>query len=95
MRAPSQYLDPLNRAYGEHFENLDQYKHENNFKRLLSTLTLDDVRSAVERAKAIMQTNQGNGYVLQQYKGYKYYNENPSLSVWEIVEKILSDCQLM
>lgn len=90
-----QYLDPLNRAYGERFENLDQYKHENNFKRLLSTLTLDDVRSAVERAKTIIQTNQGNGYVLQQYKGYKYYNENPSLSVWEIVEKILSDCQLM
>lgn len=30
-----QYLTPLNRAYGENFENLDQYKQEYNFKRIL------------------------------------------------------------
>lgn len=33
-------------------------------------------------------------YLLQQYKGYKYYRENPALSIWESIEKILKDCNL-
>ncbi|HCS72794.1 MAG TPA: abortive phage infection protein, partial [Clostridiales bacterium] len=28
-----QYLKPLNSAYNQQFESLDQYKHEDNFKR--------------------------------------------------------------
>jgi len=90
-----QYLPSLNRAYTEQFENLDQYKHEDNFKRILGKLTLDDVGQAVRRSKAIMQTNQENGYVLRQHKGYKYYVENPSLSIWEIVESIMAECGLL
>lgn len=90
-----QYLTPLNRAFGENFENLDQYKHEDNFKRILNKLTLIHVRRAIQRSKVIMQKNQESGYVLQQYKGQKYYKENPSLSIWETIERILSDCQLM
>jgi len=87
-----QYLDPINRAYLENFENLDQYKHEDNFKRVLSKLRLDDVRVAIQRAKYIMQNNQTIGLDLQHYKGYCYYNENPSLSIWEAIERILIDC---
>jgi len=87
-----QYLAPINRAYMENFENLDQYKHEDNFKRVLGKLELGDVRVAIRRAKTIMQNNQANGLVLQQYKGYRYYKENPSLSIWESNEKILIVC---
>ena len=90
-----QYLIPINSAYSEQFENLDRYKHEENFKRLLRKLTLDDVRQAVRRSKTITQANQENGCVLHQYKGYRYYKENPSLSIWEIVEKILGECGLL
>lgn len=90
----SQYLVPLNRAYDENFENLDQYKHKDNFKRVLKKLSLEQVGDAIRRAKLIMQRNQEAGFVLHQYKGYKYYKENPSLSIWEIVDKILSECQL-
>jgi hypothetical protein len=90
-----QYLPLLNRTYTEQFENLDQYKHEDNFKRILGKLTLDDVGQAVRRSKAIMQSNQENGYVLHQYKGYRYYRENPSLSIWEVVEKVLGECGLL
>lgn len=90
-----QYLVPLNRAYGEHFENLDQYKHENNFKRILSNLTLDNVRQAVRRSKVIMRKNEEMGYRLQEYKGYRYYKENPSLSLWEQIERILTDCKVL
>ena len=90
-----QYLSLLNRAYTEQFENLDQYKHMDNFKRILGKLTFNDVRQAVRRSKTIMQINQENGYVLHQYKGYRYYIENPSLSICEIVEKIMNECGLL
>jgi hypothetical protein len=89
------YLPVLNREFDEQFENLDHFKRERNFKRVLGKLTLDDVNQAIRRSKAIMQTNQENGYVLHQYKGYKYYAENPSLSVWRVVEKIIDECGLL
>ncbi len=89
------YLTPLNRAYDEYFESMDEYKHETNFKRCLGKLQLSSVIDAVNRAKIIMENNQKNGYTLQQYKGYKYYKENPSLAIWEVIEKILKDCALI
>ena len=76
-----QYLTLINKAYGESFKNLIQYKREDNFKRVLSKLTLNDVREAIGRAKAIMRKKRDQGFVLQQYKGYRYYRENPSLSL--------------
>ena len=90
----TQYLAPLNKAYDEKFENLDQYKHEDNFKRVLKKLTLEQVGDAVRRSKAIMKKNVEAGYIPQTHKGYKYYKENPSLSIWETVEKILHECGL-
>ena len=88
-------MSPLNRAYGETFENLDQYKHEDNFKRILNKLTIENVREAIRRADKIMQNNRDVGYVQQQYKGYKYYKENPALSIGEQIEKIMKECGLM
>lgn len=90
-----QYLAPLNRAFEEQFEDLDKYKHEENFKRVLSKLTLSDVKMAIIRSERIMTRNQEAGYVLQNYKSYKYYKENPSLSVWLIIKNILYDCGLI
>ena len=90
-----QYLPFLNRAFVEQFENLEQYKQKANFKRILSKLTIDDVCQAIRRSKYIMQTKQEHSPALRQYKGYKYYTENPSLSVWEIIEIILKDCGLI
>ncbi|MCO1601466.1 RloB family protein [Desulfosporosinus nitroreducens] len=91
----SQYLQSINRAYIENFPNLDQYKQETNFHRVLSKLTLADVKDAITRSKCIMQRNAQAGYTLHEYKGYKYYKENPSLSIWESIEKILADCHLL
>lgn len=42
-----------------------------------------------------MKRNQNNGYRLLEYKGYKYYKENPALAVWEAIEKILKECELV
>lgn len=91
----SQYLLYINRAYNEQFEDLGHYKNENNFKRILRGLAIDNVKDAITRAKDIMKKNEENGYVLQNYKGYKFYKENPSLSIWEIIEKILYECGLL
>lgn len=90
-----QYLPYINRAFGEHFESMDEYKHEDNFKRCLAQLSLDDVRKAIERSEHIMEQNEQRGYVLQRYKGFTYYKENPSLAVWEAIKLILMDCKLL
>lgn len=90
-----QYLPLINRAYNENFENLEQYKRESNFKRILRKISLSEVKTAIERSQSIMQRNEENGLVLQQYKGYRYYRENPSLSIWESIQKILKDCGLI
>lgn len=87
-----QYLDHINRAFGESFENLDQYKHENEFKRCLAKLYLADVQKAIERADSIMANNQKSGKMLMQYKGYAYYRDNPALSIHEAVRLILAEC---
>lgn len=84
----------MNRAFNEQFSELDEYKTEANFKRVLVKISLDDVRQAIQRAKGIMFRNKQNELQLVEYKGYKYYRDNPSLTIWESVEKILEDCQL-
>ena len=38
-----------------------------------------------------MKNNVASGYFLHKYKGFSYYQENPSLAVWEAIEKILKD----
>lgn len=87
-----QYIDKINRTFKTHFEDMDDYKHENNFKGLLAPLTLDDVVQAIKWAKKIRDNNQKAGYPLKNYKGFEYYEVNPATMVWESVEKILTDC---
>ena len=89
------YLSRINKAFNENFESLAQYKEENNFKRCLSKLTLTDVRSAVCRAKAIMERNQADGKRVISHCSFKYYPDNPSLTIWESVAGILKDCKLI
>ncbi len=91
----SKYLDPINKAFGTDFEDLDKYKHEKNFKSCLAKLSLEDVRTAIRRAKRIMESNRQNGLREKEHKGFRYYSENPSLTIWESVEQILKDCKLL
>lgn len=91
----TQYLRPINNAYGESFESLNQYKEEVNFKRCLSKLTLDDVVGAINRSKRIMEIKVRDGEVPEQYKRFTYYKENPALTIWKSVEEILKDCNLI
>ncbi|WP_218143263.1 hypothetical protein [Sporolactobacillus nakayamae] len=85
----------INRAFNENFENLGQYKQKDNFNKVLEKISLSDVISAIRRSKLIMQSNQENRFVLKQYKGYEYYEENPSLMIWVAIEEIVTDCGLI
>lgn len=75
----------------------DEEIHGQSFKDTMDNMKkaqLSNVNDAIRRAKKIMQKNEDSGYVLHYYKGYKYYIENPSLAVWEAIEKIMTDCKL-
>lgn len=90
-----QYLQWVNSAFEENFAELSDYKEEANFKRVLRKISLDDVRTAIARANSIMRRNEEAGLTLHEYKGYRYYKENPSLLVHKSIEKILQDCGLL
>ena len=87
-----QYLEHINKAFGESFENLDQYKHEDEFKRCLGKISLDDVREAVRRADEICSNNKKDGKTLLQYKGFSYYKENPALSIHKVISMMFTEC---
>jgi len=91
----TRYLNHINRAFGEQFESMKEYKEEYNFKHCLGKLSLPEVLSAIERARTIMQRNERDGYLLSQFKGYQYYLHNPSLDLWHPIERILRDCGLL
>ncbi len=90
-----QYLDVINKVYHEKFNSLNSYKDKNNFYKCLEKINLQDVKDATARALEIMETNKTNGYKIQNFKGFSYYQENPSLTIHEIIGKILTDCGLM
>lgn len=90
-----QYLTAINRAFNEQFTELTQYKQRDDFKRILRMTGLPEVKDAIRRAKLIMQRNEENGLRRQEYKGYHYYRENPSLTIGDSIERILKDCKLL
>lgn len=92
----SHYLTHINAAYGQDFICLKDYKKEENFENcILNNLTLEDVRQAVKRSSLIMQNNRNSGCSFKTYNGYEYCEENPSLSIWEVIEKILKENELI
>lgn len=90
-----QYLKYLNDGFKEHFISMDEYKEEDNFKRCMEKITLDDVLAAIERAEKIMANSLSSGYKPVEYKKFTYYTENPSLSVHEIIADIFKQCKLL
>ena len=98
-RAPlstkKQYLGRINHAYGTEFESLDQYKEERNFANCLSRLTLDDVVQAIRRSQSLMHEKQSSGSREHEHAGYRYYPDNPALTIDRAVEKILRECGII
>ncbi len=51
------YLKLINSNFNQNYSRLREYKKEDNFKRLLNNLNLDDVFQAIIRAKKINERN--------------------------------------
>ncbi|HIU63690.1 MAG TPA: RloB domain-containing protein [Candidatus Avacidaminococcus intestinavium] len=86
----NRYIEKINSAYNERFQNMNEYKHEANFKRILRCLSLADVKAAIVRAKSIRTHNLTNCTKQSKY-GYDYFESNPDLSIHIFVEKVLED----
>ena len=87
----AQYLKNINQIYGTKFEALCEYKTERNFLQILSKITLDDVKAAIERAEKITKQRRLEGAPIKT-SGYEWFDKNPALSVNNVVKKILSEC---
>lgn len=90
-----QYLVPIQQCFNEKFEDLDHFKREDIFKRCLKKLTLEDVKAAIKRADKLTLQNIRDNKKITNHSGYKYYRDNPALSINEIVERILSECGVL
>ncbi len=87
-----QYVKGINSAYSEKFQFIDDYKEEKNFKRILSKITLEDVIMAVNNGNEIRKLNEQNAKVkCKIYGNFKYYIENPDMTINECVEQILKE----
>lgn len=90
-----QYIDPVNKIFGEKLINLDDYKHEDNFKRCINKLSIYDVIKAISRAEKIASINEIDGKKLICMYGYEYYEENPALSINVVIKNILQECGIL
>lgn len=48
-----QYLEPINRAFQEHFYELSEYKREADFNRILRKISLEDVKLRFPEPKSL------------------------------------------
>ena len=85
------YLEPIKKWFNRDYKNIGEFKAEIEFQSILdSYVTLDSVSSAIKRAEKIIREKDGKG--LEEYKGFKFYHDNPDLTVHMVVKKILNAC---
>lgn len=91
----SKYLPFINEAFGENYRRLNDYKVKQNFNRCLAKLSLDDVKKAINNAELIEKNNVEQMKRKESIYGYSYYIDNPSLTIWQSIKQILSECKLL
>ena len=89
------YLVSINSIYNQSFESLLQYKHKDNFEKILDKLSIDDVKVAITNAYYLDNKNADNGNPLIMYRSYQYYRNNPAMNIHKYIEKILKDVGLL
>ncbi len=88
-----QYINGINKAYNENFQFIDEYKNEDNFKKILSNIELKDVKFAIKNANEIRKLNEQHSIkTCRTYGDFKYFTDNPDLTINECVEQILKEC---
>ena len=73
--------------------NPEEYKKENEFQSILDEfVTLDSVFNAIERAEIIVQKNEDNKNVRENYRNFTFYHDNPDISVHNVVKLMFEIC---
>ncbi|MCD8119069.1 MAG: RloB family protein [Lachnospiraceae bacterium] len=87
------YLKLINRHFHRKYSRMDEFKKEEEFKKILEEfVTLDSVFQAIENARRIESVNVESGNKQENYKNYKFYHDNPATSVHEVVQMIMELC---
>jgi hypothetical protein len=91
------YYKIINYAFGTKFKNNAEYKHEQNFKSILSSLSLDDViYKALPECERFKNNNKQNSSDLRrEYAGFSYYLANPDTTLDDYVRMVLKDSALI
>lgn len=89
------YIKNINSLYGTNFTRIKDNKDERTFAHLLEQITLEDVKTAVHNAHLIRIYQNDIGHSPVEYKGFKYYRENPDLTINQCVKTILKDCGII
>lgn len=87
----SKYYTHINNAFGFEFKDDDEYKEENNFKKLLKKLTLDDViYHALPECERIKKKNEEYYKdCKREYMGLTYILHNPDTNINVLIRDIL------
>lgn len=88
----SKYVEQINTLYGTNFTKLKDNKNRDTFDKLLEQISLEDVKRAICNSQKIRLYQEDIGHHMVEYKGFKYYRENPDLTINECVEIILKEC---
>ena len=89
------YLAPINRWFHRSYGNIDEFKSHDEFQGILDEfVTLDSVEQAIHRAERIIQLNEEDEKIKENYKGFTFYRDNPDLSVHEVVQMIFDVCEV-
>lgn len=86
------YIEIINRVYNENFENMQSYKVERNFKKILEKIELKDVIKAVGNAEKIRTKHEERNDPKEMYEGFEYYTQNPDMTIQKCVKIILKEC---
>lgn len=89
------YLGPINRWFHRNYKDLDEFKSQGEFDRILKEyVTLESIDRAIIRAERIVGNNAAEKKSRETYKGFTFYHDNPDVSVHEVVKMILEVCEV-
>lgn len=89
------YLQPINKHFHRNYSSLDDFKDAKEFQKILEKfITLDTVFDAVKRAERIVENNVKRNKRRDTYKGFTFFQDNPDITVHEIVQMMLDVCEV-
>ena len=89
------YYKDINKAFKTSYNHMDEYKKEEEFRKILDSITLYDVINAVARGEKIRKNHEVNNDHKEIVNGFIYYRNNPDMTLHSIVKQILVDVGIL